>query len=166
MMMTCGRTAITNTPCPAAYIVENFPAEAGAHSLASTQAAFDDLARVLGKDEAAFAAGYALGPAAFEVQSAVAHFGALFDTERSLAWAEGRTRIEAGLYAIFPRRGPLNTLHLTWHRAARVGLGRLKPRLRPGWMVETYLTSRIEAPGAALSALIHLPVHKSTIGKA
>ncbi len=120
----------------------------------------------LGKEEAAFAAGYALGPAAFEVQSAVAHFGALFDTERSLAWAEGRTRIEAGLYAIFPRRGPLNTLHLTWHRAARVGLGRLKPRLRPGWMVETYLTSRIEAPGAALSALIHLPVHKSTIGKA
>ena len=134
--------------------------------LASTQAAFDDLARVLGKDEAAFAAGYAQGPAAFEDQSAVAHFGALFDTERGLAWAEGRTRIEAGLYAIFPHRGPLNTLHLTWHRAARVGLGRLNLRLRPGWMVETYLTSRIEAPGAALSALIHLPVHKSTIGKA
>lgn len=126
----------------------------------TTQAAFAALEDELGDLAATFASGYPQGPSGFDDQGAVAYFGALMDEKRKLDWAEGWTPIEAGSYAVFGHHGPLTTLHLTWHRAARVGLGRLGLALRPGWMVETYLTSLADPVEGRLSALIHLPVEK------
>lgn len=135
-------------------------------NIADTETAFLTLTEELGNTEASFAAAYPHGPAAFEDAGATAHFGAILDRKTPLAWSDDWTRIEPGLFAIFPHHGSLTTLHLTWHRAARVGLRRLGLKLRPGWMFEIYLTSGIDQPGDRLSALVHLPVQKSTIGKA
>lgn len=134
--------------------------------IAATKEAFFDLLQELGDQVVVFGAGYPQVPAAFDDPRATAHFGMLLDQKEPIAWSQDWTQIDAGVFAIFPHYGPLTTLHLTWHRAARVGLGRLGLKLRPGWMFETYLTSQIDPPGKTLSALIHLPVQKSTIGKA
>lgn len=133
-------------------------------NVADTETAFRNLSEELGTVDASFASAYPHGPAAFEDAGAIAHFGAILDRKTPLAWSDNWTRIEGGLFAIFPHHGPLTTVHLTWHRAARVGLGRLGLKLRPDWMFEIYLTSRIDLPGDRLSALVHLPVRKSTIG--
>jgi len=133
-------------------------------NIADTETAFRVLMEELGTIDASFAAAYPQGPAAFEDAGATAHFGAVLDRKTPLAWSRNWTRIEAGDFAVFPHYGPLTTLHLTWHRAARVGLAKLGLKLRPGWMFEIYLTSHIDLPKDRLSALVHLPVQKGTIG--
>ncbi|MCE8006847.1 AraC family transcriptional regulator [Aestuariivita sp.] len=134
--------------------------------LSATRAAFAALSRDLNGREAVFGAGYRTGPSSFEDPQATAHYGAFMEARIPLDWPEGWTRLPAGPFAIFPHFGPLTTVHLTWHRAARVGLGRLGLRFRAGWMFETYLSADIDAPRKALTALIHLPVEKSTFGTA
>jgi AraC-like DNA-binding protein len=131
-----------------------------------TKKGFRELGIELDDCDVTIGAGYPEGPRAFNDTNATAYFGALLDRKRALSWPEGWTQIDAGTFAVFPHHGSLTTVHLTWHRAARIGLGRLGLKLRPSWMFETYLTSQIHPPSNQLSALIHLPVQKGTIGKA
>lgn len=134
--------------------------------LRQTAVAFRALATELAAPEITFASGYPEGPAAFEDPTAVAHFGALLNQQHDLTWPEGWTQIKAGAFAVFPHHGPLTTLHLTWHRAVRVGLAQLGLALRAGWMFETYLTNQIDTSRDLMTALIYLPVQESTFGKA
>lgn len=132
--------------------------------MAETEDAFGNLVQQIGTRDICFAAAYEQGPAAFEDAGATAHFGAMLDQKTPIAWSQNWTRLDAGLFAIFPHYGPLTALHLTWHRAARVGLSRLNLKLRSTWMYEVYLTSQLNASRHQLTALVHLPVEKSTIG--
>ncbi|MEJ6395376.1 helix-turn-helix domain-containing protein [Gymnodinialimonas sp. 2305UL16-5] len=134
--------------------------------LQATARAFAELAQEVPDPVLPLATGYPRGPAAFHDPEAEAFFGALFPQRRALIWPEGWTEISAGLYAVFPHYGPLTTLHLSWNRSVRAGFDQLDVTFRSAWMFETYLTPRVDAAPDALSALIHVPVEKSTLGKA
>ena len=128
--------------------------------------AFKALGAEIKGREAAFGTAFPQGPAGYEDPSAVGYFGAFVEERFELSWPEGWTCIPAGTYAVFPHFGPMTAVHLSWHRAARVGLDDAGLRFRNDWMFEIYLTPEPRTRGDALTALIHLPVESSTIGKA
>ncbi|OJJ12040.1 hypothetical protein BKI51_10310 [Alphaproteobacteria bacterium AO1-B] len=133
--------------------------------LKSVGKAFWALRQELGSRKAHLATGFINGPRAFLDDTAVAYFGALLSDRTDLDWADGANLLEAGLYAVFPHYGPLTTLHLTWHKCVRAGVEQHKLTFAKTWMFETYLIDTVFAKPEKLSALIHLPVHKGTIGQ-
>jgi len=134
--------------------------------LNSVGKAFAELKQELGSREAQMAAGFAEGPKAFLDETATAYFGAILPDSTELAWAEGVNLLQPGHYAVFPHYGPLTTLHLTWNKCVRAGLDQHTLTFARTWMFETYLSNSLFPKPETLSALIHLPLQKGTIGQA
>jgi AraC-like DNA-binding protein len=128
--------------------------------------AFAALRDELAGRPATFATAMRAGPKGIDDPDATALYGALLPEPIDLEWSPERQALPAGTFAVFPHHGPAEGLPLTWNRCVRAGLGRLGLRFRPGWMYETYLTDRVDAPDGTLSALIYVPVQNSTIGTA
>ncbi|MEO0390183.1 MAG: helix-turn-helix domain-containing protein [Pseudomonadota bacterium] len=104
------------------------------------------------------------GPKGYDDPEATALYGALCAEQRALDWSPEWRRVPGGLFAVFAHIGPFETLHLSWHRSVRAGFDQLGVHFRPAWMFETYLSPRPRP--TEISALIYLPVQKSTFGKA
>ncbi|MEM1288206.1 MAG: helix-turn-helix domain-containing protein [Pseudomonadota bacterium] len=127
---------------------------------------FEDLWTKLAGRPAVLATAFRDAPTGFQDPDATAHYGALLPERAELTWSSDWTRIEAGSYAVFPHHGPYTALHLTWNRCARAGFGQLGVKFRLGWMIETYLAATTDQASDELTALIYLPIAKSTNGQA
>ena len=125
---------------------------------------FDDLLAELDGRPAMLSTAFENAPAGFQDLSAIGYYGALVPECLDLAWSSDWKRLDAGIYAVVPHYGPFTALHLTWNRCARAGFAQLGVAFRPGWMFETYLMSRPVAHPQHLTALIYLPIAKSTFG--
>ena len=126
----------------------------------------EDLFEELDGRSAAISTAFHDAPAGFQDVGAIAYYGALLPQRLDLDWSSDWKKLDAGSYAVFPHYGPFTALHLTWNRCARAGFGQLGAEFRPGWMFETYLASRAGVQPDQLSALIYLPIAKSTFGQA
>ncbi|WP_224826006.1 helix-turn-helix domain-containing protein [Cognatishimia sp. MH4019] len=127
---------------------------------------FKALGTELGSRNALLATAFPEGPKGYNDPDATALYGAIASDRFDLAWSSQWRGLPGGLFAVFPHFGPFSTLHLSWHRSVRAGFDQLGVAFRPSWMFETYLSARPDAPKTEISALIFLPVQKSTIGKA
>lgn len=134
--------------------------------IAAIHRSFEELRAEIGDRPAILATALPEGPKAFEDPDATAFYGALCLNRFDLAWSSSWRQLPSGMYAVFPHYGPLATLYLSWHRSVRAGFNQLGATFRAAWMFETYLSSNPQASDTELSALIYLPVEKSTVGKA
>lgn len=125
---------------------------------------FEELRRELKDRTAMLATAFPEGPKGYNDPEATALYGSLSPERYELLWSSHWRLMQGGLFAVFPHFGPLVTLHLSWHRFVRAGFDQLGMAFRSSWMFETYLSAN--AGEADISALIYLPVQKSTIGKA
>lgn len=126
---------------------------------------FEDLISELGGRPGMVSTAFLDAPAGFQDSDATAYYGALLPKRMDLAWSSDWTKLSGGSYAVFPHYGPMTTLHLTWNRCVRAGFSQLGAKFRPDWMFETYLVSPPAATPDQLSALIYLPIAKSTFGQ-
>ncbi|MEL7211866.1 MAG: helix-turn-helix domain-containing protein [Pseudomonadota bacterium] len=136
------------------------------NDLDTAQAHFKALAMELADQDTQLATAFPQGPKGYNDPDAAALYGALSPEPLDLKWSSDWRRLPGGLFAVFPHFGPFVTLYLTWHRCVRAGFTQLGVTFRPSWMFETYIASRPDAPETEISALIYLPVQKSTFGKA
>ncbi len=134
--------------------------------LEATRLHFQTLRSELAGRDAQLATAFPEGPKGYNDPNATALYGALVPDRFDLDWSPNWRAFPGGLFAVFPHFGPFVTLHLTWHRCVRAGFDQLGVGFRTSWMFETYLSPRAHAPDTELSALIYLPVQKSTFGKA
>ncbi|WP_315898851.1 helix-turn-helix domain-containing protein [Tateyamaria omphalii] len=134
--------------------------------LDAVSAEFQALRTELGTHTGYLATAFPQGPKGFSDPKAEAYYGAVMQDRCALDWPAEWRLLPAGLFAVFPHFGSLTTLHLTWHRCVRSGFDQLGVRFRSAWMYETYFAPNAETNDTELSALIYLPVEKSTDGTA
>ena len=105
-----------------------------------------------------------VGPQGFSDPEAVGQYGGIFDNEPNGEWGEVVEPISAGEWAVFPHRGPLDRLHMTWNKAVRSWLPQADYDARPEWMFEIYYAGPDVVDAKRLTAEVFLPVVKSTNG--
>ncbi|GGX67820.1 hypothetical protein GCM10007385_41280 [Tateyamaria omphalii] len=134
--------------------------------LTAVHRAFAELRDEIGTRSALLCTTFDQAPKGYVDPEATAYFGALTEHKFDLDWSEHWTMVEAGTYAVFPHYGPFSSLNLSWNRSVQAGYSQLGVEFRPARMFETYLSSERQVSDTELTALLYLPVKKSTVGKA